>query len=65
MNSHRVLFVGAIKKWTDLQASGDNLIVMLADLHAVTIPREPDALRLTMECTEVHCNDMIILGNQS
>lgn len=41
--------VGAIKKWTDLQASGDNLIVMLADLHAVTIPREPDALRLAME----------------
>ncbi|CAF0845526.1 unnamed protein product [Rotaria sp. Silwood1] len=38
-------YLGAIKKWIDLQNSGDNLIVMLADLHAVTIPREPDALR--------------------
>lgn len=47
MNSHWLSFLGAIKRWTDLQASGDNLIVMLADLHAVTIPREPDALRLT------------------
>ena len=39
------MFVGAIKKWIDLQNNGDNLIVMLADLHAVTIPREPDELR--------------------
>ncbi|CAM4831826.1 unnamed protein product [Rotaria magnacalcarata] len=38
-------YLGAIKKWIDLQNSGDNLVVMLADLHAVTIPREPDALR--------------------
>ncbi|CAF4600644.1 unnamed protein product [Rotaria sp. Silwood1] len=38
-------YLGAVKKWIDLQNSGDNLIVMLADLHAVTIPREPDALR--------------------
>ena len=36
---------GAVKKWIELQKSGDNLIVMLADLHAVTLPREPDALR--------------------
>ncbi|CAF4575189.1 unnamed protein product, partial [Rotaria magnacalcarata] len=36
----------AIKKWIDLQNSGDNLVVMLADLHAVTIPREPDALSI-------------------
>jgi tryptophanyl-tRNA synthetase len=39
------LFVGAIKNWIQLQNKGDDLIVMLADLHAVTIPREPDALR--------------------
>ncbi|CAF0826555.1 unnamed protein product [Adineta steineri] len=38
-------YLGAIKKWIDLQNSRDNLIVMLADLHAVTIPREPDVLR--------------------
>ncbi|CAF1644163.1 unnamed protein product [Rotaria magnacalcarata] len=31
-------YLGAIKKWIDLQNSGDNLVVMLADLHAVTIP---------------------------
>lgn len=37
--------IGAIKKWVELQNSGDNLIVMLADLHAITIPREPEALR--------------------
>ena len=36
---------GAVKKWIELQNKGDNLIVMLADLHAVTLPREPDALR--------------------
>lgn len=38
-------FTGAVKKWVDLQNSGDNLVVMLADLHAVTIPREPEVLR--------------------
>ncbi|CAF3292555.1 unnamed protein product [Rotaria socialis] len=38
-------YLGAIKKWIDLQNSGDNLVVMLADLHAVTIPREPETLR--------------------
>jgi tryptophanyl-tRNA synthetase len=43
------VFIGAIKKWVDLQNSGDNLIVMLADLHTVTIPREPDVLRLKDE----------------
>ncbi|CAF4684961.1 unnamed protein product [Rotaria socialis] len=38
-------YLGAIKKWIDLQNSGDNLVVMLADLHGVTVPCEPDALR--------------------
>ncbi|UJR15967.1 hypothetical protein I4U23_002886 [Adineta vaga] len=38
-------YLGAVKKWIDLQNSGDNLVVMLADLHAVTVPREPDVLR--------------------
>ncbi|CAF1068934.1 unnamed protein product [Adineta ricciae] len=38
-------YLGAVKKWIDLQNSGDNLVVMLADLHAVTIPREPEVLR--------------------
>ena len=39
------LLVGAVKKWIDLQNSGDSLIVMLADLHAVTLPRDPEVLR--------------------
>jgi hypothetical protein len=42
-------FVGAIKKWIELQNNGDNLIVMLADLHAVTLPREPDVLRCVLD----------------
>jgi hypothetical protein len=48
-NHFSVLFIGAIKKWVDLQNSGDNLIVMLADLHTVTIPRDPDVFRYEMK----------------
>lgn len=40
---------GAIKKWVELQKGGDNLIVMLADLHAITIPREPQAFKLVTD----------------
>ncbi|CAM4808562.1 unnamed protein product [Rotaria magnacalcarata] len=33
-------YLGAIKKWIDLQNSGDNLVVMLADLHASKVKDE-------------------------
>ncbi|CAF1005794.1 unnamed protein product [Didymodactylos carnosus] len=41
-------YLGAIKRWVELQNSGEHLIVMLADLHAVTLPRDPKILRQTI-----------------
>jgi tryptophanyl-tRNA synthetase len=65
LNFFSILFLGAIKKWIDLQNSGDNLIVMLADLHAVTIPREPDVLRYEVRNKKRTFFDTNILGNLS
>jgi tryptophanyl-tRNA synthetase len=44
-------YLGAIKHWVDLQ-SDNKVIIMVADLHAITVPQEPDALRKrTIELT--------------
>lgn len=62
-----LFYIGAVKKWIDLQNSGDNLIVMLADLHAVTIPREPETLRYELIIEEnqfsignFHCRKSVL-----
>lgn len=37
-------YFGALKTWVELQATHDSFM-MVADLHAVTVPQEPDLLR--------------------
>src|SRR3990167_7226667 len=37
-------YLGAIKQWVDLQ-SEYRVFAMIADLHAITVPQEPEALR--------------------
>ncbi|MEK7099175.1 MAG: tryptophan--tRNA ligase [Patescibacteria group bacterium] len=37
-------YLGAIKQWVDLQ-SDYRVFAMIADLHAITVPQEPEALR--------------------
>ncbi|AEI38369.1 MAG: tryptophan--tRNA ligase [Zymomonas mobilis subsp. pomaceae] len=46
-NLHLGNYLGAIRNWVDMQnamAAGDSCIFFLADLHAVTMPQEPDIL---------------------
>ena len=40
-------YFGAIKQWTSLQASVDEqpLIISIADLHAITLPKDPKILK--------------------
>lgn len=46
-------YVGAIKRWVDEQDEHDNLICIV-DLHAITVPQEPDALkRRTLELAKL------------
>jgi tryptophanyl-tRNA synthetase len=37
-------YLGALKTWVELQATHESFL-MVADLHAVTVPQEPDVLR--------------------
>ena len=39
-------YLGAIKRWTDLQNAGENVTYCIVDLHSITLPQEPDVLRL-------------------
>ncbi len=43
-NFHIGNYLGAIKQWVDLQKT-HRVFAMIADLHAITIPQESDALR--------------------
>lgn len=43
-NLHLGNYLGAIRNWVDLQNSHE-CYFMLADLHAITVPQDPDALR--------------------
>lgn len=44
-------YFGAIKLWTELQdkpgSRNNSLIVSIVDLHALTLPREPEILKYT------------------
>lgn len=37
-------YLGAIRHWVDLQ-NGNQVVIMVADLHAITVPQDPDQLR--------------------
>src|SRR5690348_16947987 len=43
-NLHLGNYLGAIRNWVQIQQTHDCLY-MLADLHAITIPQDPEALR--------------------
>ena len=38
-------YLGAVKRWVELQNSGEETIYSIADLHAITVPQDPDTLR--------------------
>jgi tryptophanyl-tRNA synthetase len=45
-NLHLGNYLGAIKRWVDNQEQFDNFFCIV-DLHAITVPQDPDALRRT------------------
>ncbi|MBI2056075.1 MAG: tryptophan--tRNA ligase [Candidatus Sungbacteria bacterium] len=44
-NLHIGNYLGAVKQWVDLQAYY-HVFIMIADLHAITVPQEPKELRV-------------------
>lgn len=51
-------YLGAIKRWTDIQDSGANVSYFIADLHSLTVPQIPAELRqniLLMSATLLAC----------
>lgn len=38
-------YLGAIKQWVDLQNDAEESIFCIVDLHAITVPQDPDELR--------------------
>lgn len=50
-NLHLGNYLGAIRHWVGLQEEGARCYYMLADLHAITLPQDPAALRSNVrEC---------------
>lgn len=43
-NLHLGNYLGALKNWVDLQNQGDECIFCVVDLHAITLPQEPEKL---------------------
>src|SRR6266542_5223867 len=43
-NLHLGNYLGAIKRWVDCQEQFDNFFCIV-DLHAITVPQQPEALR--------------------
>jgi tryptophanyl-tRNA synthetase len=44
-NLHIGNYLGAIKQWVDLQTPENKLIFCIVDLHAITVPQDPEELR--------------------
>ncbi len=38
-------YLGAVKQWVDLQETSENPIYCVVDLHAITVPYDPETLR--------------------
>lgn len=64
-------YLGAIKKWVELQNSGDEAFYSIADLHALTVPQDPLRLKrgiLDMTASLIACGvdpEKCILFQQS
>lgn len=39
-------YLGAVKRWVELQNSGEDVTYCIVDLHSITLPQEPELLRL-------------------
>ncbi|XP_001353958.3 tryptophan--tRNA ligase, mitochondrial [Drosophila pseudoobscura] len=51
-------YLGAVRKWTQLQNSRDDVTVCIVDMHSITMPHNPPVLReniFTMAATLVAC----------
>uniref|UniRef100_A0A182P6W8 Tryptophan--tRNA ligase, mitochondrial n=1 Tax=Anopheles epiroticus TaxID=199890 RepID=A0A182P6W8_9DIPT len=51
-------YLGAVKRWVELQEAGEDVTYCIVDLHSMTIPPEPDTLRhntLQMTATLLAC----------
>ncbi|XP_058464002.1 tryptophan--tRNA ligase, mitochondrial [Malaya genurostris] len=51
-------YLGAIKRWVDLQNAGEDVTYCIVDLHSITMPHEPENLRqnsLQMAATLLAC----------
>ncbi|XP_065057409.1 tryptophan--tRNA ligase, mitochondrial-like [Rhopilema esculentum] len=46
-------YYGAIKNWVKLQSKSDQVIFSIVDMHALTIPKDPEGLRITIEQTAI------------
>lgn len=44
-NLHLGNYLGALKNWVDLQKEGAECLFCVVDLHAITVPQNPDDLR--------------------
>lgn len=44
-NLHLGNYLGALKNWVELQKQGDECLFCVVDLHAITIPQDPESLR--------------------
>ncbi|XP_053658598.1 tryptophan--tRNA ligase, mitochondrial [Anopheles marshallii] len=51
-------YLGAVKRWVELQEAGEDVTYCIVDLHSMTIPPEPETLRhntLQMTATLLAC----------
>src|ERR1700743_1569072 len=45
-------YLGAVKQWVDLQETRENPIYCVVDLHAITVPYDPETLRRRIQVPE-------------
>lgn len=51
-------YLGAVRKWTQLQKSRENVTICIVDMHSITMPHNPPLLReniFTMAATLLAC----------
>ena len=46
-------YYGAIKNWIKLQSKTDQVIFSIVDMHALTVPKDPEGLKITIEQTAI------------
>lgn len=57
-NVHLGNYFGAVRRWVELQNSGESVLCSIADLHSITLPQNPQKLRenaLLMAATLIAC----------